>query len=377
MAWAGDPQAVPGNQVAVFIDLENLALGAGEDLPGEADPIPYKALERLCRDYGSTSIRRAYADWSRPEFGRYQHSLAQNGITLIQVTRFGAQQKNATDILMAVDAMEVLITHPDVGTFLLVAGDGDYSPLVLRLREFGKWVVGVGTRASASARLVAVCSEYKYWGTIVAAVNPRVRAEVGANFNIEDARRLVVEAMEETPGDSATGSWLKSKMLALDPSFDERNYGASSFRVLLCRMPDVIQVKKDRSSSDMLVTLADGRQPKAAAAPPRQRKEAAASPVEAEQSGATGQQADSAKAKQPATEPAKAKQPATEQPAAKQPTAKQPAAKQPAARKSAVRQTRAKEAAAKEAAPQPPAASEAASQQPPASKAASGHPATA
>src|SRR5258707_366086 len=183
-------EASLGDQVAVFIDLENLALGAGEDLPGQAEPIPYKALELLCRDYGNTSIRRAYADWSRPEFGRYQNSLAQNGITLIQVTRFGAQQKNAADILMAVDAMEVLITHPDVGTFLLVAGDGDYSPLVQRLREWGKWVVGVGTKASASSRLVAVCSEYKYWGTIVAAVNPAVRAEVGANFNIDDAKRL-------------------------------------------------------------------------------------------------------------------------------------------------------------------------------------------
>jgi uncharacterized LabA/DUF88 family protein len=219
---AGAAAASLGDQVAVFIDLENLALGAGEDLPGQADPIPYKALELLCRDYGNTSIRRAYADWSRPEFTRYQNNLAQNGITLIQVTRFGAQQKNAADILMAVDAMEVLITHPDVGTFLLVAGDGDYSPLVQRLREWGKWVVGVGTKASASSRLVAVCSEYKYWGTIVAAVNPAVRAEVGANFDIADAKRLVVAAMEESPDASATGSWLKSKMLALDPSFDER-----------------------------------------------------------------------------------------------------------------------------------------------------------
>jgi uncharacterized LabA/DUF88 family protein len=348
MAWAGASQAAPGDQVAVFIDLENLALGAGEDLPGEADPIPYKALERLCRDYGSTSIRRAYADWSRPEFGRYQHSLAQNGITLIQVTRFGAQQKNAADILMAVDAMEVLITHPDVGTFLLVAGDGDYSPLVLRLREFGKWVVGVGTRASASARLVAVCSEYKYWGTIVAAVNPRVRAEVGANFDIEDARRLVVEAMDETPGDSATGSWLKSKMLALDPSFDERNYGASSFRVLLSRMPDLVQVKKDRSSPDMLVTLADSRQVKAAAAPPRQRKKVAASQEKAEQPAATGQPA--------ASQPAAGQPAATGQPAEPaKARAKQPAARRTATGQTAARQTRAKATAATEAAPQQPA----------------------
>jgi hypothetical protein len=209
----------------------------------------------LCRDYGNTSIRRAYADWSRPEFGRYQNSMAQNGITLIQVTRFGAQQKNAADILMAVDAMEVLITHPDVGTFLLVAGDGDYSPLVQRLREWGKRVVGVGTKASASSRLVAVCSEYKYWGTIVAAVNPAVRAEVGANFDIDDAKQLVVAAMEESPNTSATGSWLKSKMLALDPAFDERNYGSKSFRVLLSRLADVVEVTKSRSSSDIQVSL--------------------------------------------------------------------------------------------------------------------------
>jgi uncharacterized LabA/DUF88 family protein len=279
MPGAGSAEATAGDLVAVFIDLENLALGAGEDLPGQADPIPYKALELLCRDYGNTSIRRAYADWSRPEFGRYQQSLAQNGITLIQVTRFGAQQKNAADILMAVDAMEVLITHREVGTFLLVAGDGDYSPLVQRLREFGKRVVGVGTKASASARLVAVCSEYKYWGTIVASVNPEVRAEVGANFDINDAKRLVVAAMGEAPDVSATGSWLKSKMLALDPSFDEHNYGAGSFRVLLSRLPDVVKVAKDRSSSDMLVSLVT--QPKAAgsadagkAAPARRRKTA-------------------------------------------------------------------------------------------------------
>jgi uncharacterized LabA/DUF88 family protein len=310
MAALTNAQATLGDQVAVFIDLENLALGAGEDLPGQADPIPYKALELLCRDYGNTSIRRAYADWSRPEFGKHQNNLAQNGITLIQVTRFGAQQKNAADILMAVDAMEVLITHPDVGTFLLVAGDGDYSPLVQRLREFGKRVVGVGTKASASSRLVAVCSEYKYWGTIVAAVNPAVRAEVNANFHIADAERLVVAAMEESPDASATGSWLKSKMLALDPSFDERNYGASSFRVLLSRLPDLVEVTKDRSSSDMLVTLVASRQAKAAAAQPRQRKKAAAT--------------------QPAAEP-----PAENQPAVKRTRARQTKPKQTAAEQSA------------------------------------------
>jgi len=78
--------------------------------------------------------------------------------------------------------------------------------------------------------------------------------------------------MEEAPDDSATGSWLKSKMLALDPAFDERNYGASSFRVLLSRLPDLVEVKKDRSSPDMRVTLVAAQPPKAAAAPKTRRK---------------------------------------------------------------------------------------------------------
>jgi hypothetical protein len=65
-----------GDQVAVFIDLENLAIGAGETMPGQTDTVPFKALELLCRDYGNTSIRRAYADWSRPEFAKHQFNLA-------------------------------------------------------------------------------------------------------------------------------------------------------------------------------------------------------------------------------------------------------------------------------------------------------------
>ena len=76
MAAPSAAQATLGDQVAVFIDLENLALGAREDLPGQADPIPYKALELLVRDYGNASIRRAYADWSKSEFSRYQQNLS-------------------------------------------------------------------------------------------------------------------------------------------------------------------------------------------------------------------------------------------------------------------------------------------------------------
>ena len=229
-------------QVAVFVDFENLVIGAVKELPDQANPAPYEALTRLCRGYGNASVRRAYADWANSLFGSHQDDLAMNGVDLIQVARVGIQNKNAADIRMAVDAMETLIVHPEVSVFILVSGDGDYSPLVQRLREFGKWVVGVGTEANASRKLVSVCSEYKYWGTLVAEVEPEVRPAVNAAFDIATAEQLLVRAFEESNAEMMTAGGLKSKMLALDASFDEHNYGARSFRAFLAMLPKRVEV---------------------------------------------------------------------------------------------------------------------------------------
>ena len=229
-------------QVAVFVDFENLVLGAVKELPKQANPAPYEALTRLCRGYGNASVRRAYADWANTLFGSHQDDLAMNGVDLIQVARVGIQNKNAADIRMAVDAMETLIVHPEISVFVLVSGDGDYSPLVQRLREFGKWVVGVGTEANASRKLVSVCSEYKYWGTLVAEVEPEVRPAVNAAFDIASAEQLLVRAFEESNAETMTAGGLKSKMLALDAAFDEHNYGARSFRAFLAMLPKRVQI---------------------------------------------------------------------------------------------------------------------------------------
>ena len=229
-------------QVAVFVDFENLVLGAVKELPDQANPAPYEALTRLCRGYGNASVRRAYADWANPRFGSHQDDLAMNGVDLIQVARVGIQNKNAADIRMAVDAMETLIVHPEISVFVLVSGDGDYSPLVQRLREFGKWVVGVGTEANASRKLVSVCSEYKYWGTLVAEVEPEVRPAVNAAFDIATAEQLLVRAFEESNAETMTAGGLKSKMLALDAAFDEHNYGCRSFRAFLAMLPKRVQI---------------------------------------------------------------------------------------------------------------------------------------
>ncbi len=245
----------PEARVAVFIDFENLVCGAGKGLPGQSDPIPAKALTHLCRGfYGNASIRKAYADWANTGFGRYQPALANNGVDLVQIAHHGVSGKNAADIRMAVDAMEVLITHPDVDVFVLVTGDSDYSPLVHRLREFGKHVVGVGTQANASQRLVSVCSEYKFWGTIVAEVEPAARPAVSAAFDIADAEALLVRAFEQIGTETPTAGTVKNKMLVLDPSFDQANYGCRSFRDFLNRLPHRVATA-GRSGADITIRL--------------------------------------------------------------------------------------------------------------------------
>ena len=241
-------------QVAVFVDFENLVLGAVKELPDQANPAPYEALTRLCRGYGNASVRRAYADWANTLFGSHQDDLAMNGVDLIQVARVGIQNKNAADIRMAVDAMETLIVHPEISVFVLVSGDGDYSPLVQRLREFGKWVVGVGTEANASRKLVSVCSEYKYWGTLVAEVEPEVRPAVNAAFDIATAEQLLVRAFEESNAETMTAGGLKSKMLALDAAFDEHNYGCRSFRAFLAMLPKRVRTA-EADGPDVTVKL--------------------------------------------------------------------------------------------------------------------------
>ena len=245
----------------MFVDFENLVLGAKKELPDQANPAPYEALTRLCRGYGNASVRRAYADWANPLFGTHQDDLAMNGVDLIQVARVGVQNKNAADIRMAVDAMETLIVHPEVSVFVLVSGDGDYSPLVQRLREFGKWVVGVGTEANASRKLVSVCSEYKYWGTLVAEVEPAARQAVNAAFDIAAAQALLVRAFEESGLETMTAGGLKSKMLALDPAFDEHNYGTRNFRAFLASLPERVLLV-EAGGPDITVRLVDEPRPK-------------------------------------------------------------------------------------------------------------------
>jgi NYN domain len=102
--------------------------------------------------------------------------------------------------------VEPIFTHPAVEVFVLVTGDSDYSPLIRRPREYGKWVVGVGTEANASRLLVSVCSEYKFWGTLVAQVDPAAQPAITAAFDIDAARHSVTSSAASLTWSSRSAS---------------------------------------------------------------------------------------------------------------------------------------------------------------------------
>ncbi|WP_220139908.1 NYN domain-containing protein [Nocardia huaxiensis] len=245
--------------VAVFLDFENLVLGVGGGSPG-AQAIPVAAMRWLCRGFGNASVRRAYADWRDERFGQYEKLLAENGIDLVQLGRFTpGTHKNAADIRLAVDAMETLITHAEIGVFVLVTGDSDFTPLVQKLREFGKHVIGIGaSEGTTSARLVSVCSEYKFWETVLRHAEPtKSVAGLGqppaAHGDAMQAKQLLLEAVNQITTDTPTASAIKSKMLALDPTFDENTYGYGNFRDFLAKVGGAQIV--GRSGGDITVRL--------------------------------------------------------------------------------------------------------------------------
>lgn len=142
---------------------------------------------------------------------------------------------------------------------MLVTSDSDFSPLVSKLREFGKHVIGVGAVTAASARLVQVCSEYKLWDSIVARVDPPPETAQPAaqpGFRLADAQALLVAAMRQITAATSTASQIKAKMVLLDPSFDEANYGCGSFRDFLARLGHRV-CTAGRSGGDTTLALVD------------------------------------------------------------------------------------------------------------------------
>src|SRR3954469_8170566 len=148
--------------LAVFCDFENVALGVREAKYAQFDM--EKVLERLLLK-GSIVVKKAYCDWERyKEFKAVMHGAA---FELIEIPHLRQSGKNSADIRMVVDALDLCYTKAHVDTFVIVSGDSDFSPLVSKLRENAKTVIGVGVKKSTSDLLVAACDEFIYYDDLV------------------------------------------------------------------------------------------------------------------------------------------------------------------------------------------------------------------
>jgi uncharacterized LabA/DUF88 family protein len=174
---------------------------------------------------GKVAVQRAYADWRR--YPQYVVPLAESSIDMIWAPAYGSSKKNATDIRLAVDAMELVFTRPEIGTYILLSGDSDFASLVLKLKEYGKYVIGVGIRESSSDLLVMNCDEYYSYNALAGLVK---------SSDEEPARKwdpweLVTEAITRMKrnGDVMRSDRLKQVMQEIDNTFDEKDLGMAKF----------------------------------------------------------------------------------------------------------------------------------------------------
>jgi uncharacterized protein (TIGR00288 family) len=223
----------PSNRsIAVFIDFENLALGF-KDRQGRFE-IKY-VLKRLL-ETGKIVAKRSYADWSR--FSSYTFSLHESAIELIEIPKRSQTGKNSADIRLCVDAMDLAYSKDHINTFVIVSGDSDFSPLVSKLKELGKHVIGLGMTDSTSALLRDNCDEFIYYEDLVPAAD--AGATIPLSKTVSEPRRnafnMLFEALAALRRDDREvlgAALLKNTMCRMHPGFNESQYGYRSFSAFL------------------------------------------------------------------------------------------------------------------------------------------------
>src|SRR6266436_5047391 len=239
--------------LAVFIDFENLAIG----LNNRRDRFDIeRVLERLV-EKGKVVAKKAYADWSR--FGQYTGPLHEAAIELVEIPKRIQTGKNSADIRLCVDAMDLAFSKEHIDTFVIVSGDSDFSPLVSKLKELGKHVIGLGMQDSTSALLRDNCDEFIYYEDL------GQEQEFGHDFDarLPETKRkafgLLLEAMlalRRENKDVLWSSMIKDTMKRKKPSFNESYHGYRTFSELLqdAEKEGLLELEVDKRSKTFVVT---------------------------------------------------------------------------------------------------------------------------
>lgn len=223
------------NDVAVYLDLDNLLIGAVEaNLRFDIDLI-LRHIKALTG--GRLVLRRAYGDWRQR--ANMTRSLAATGFELQSTVRLGSNSKNLADMQMVVDAMGTLVDGQNLTTYVLITGDRDFAPLVQALRRRGKQVIGAGVKHTTSQRLVELCDDYIYYDNIAAEANQQIDQQMGD---------LIKRALDQLLQDKSRvpASLLKQRVQALSKgSFSHSPQGKRSFAKVLADYPEIVQLEQE------------------------------------------------------------------------------------------------------------------------------------
>ncbi len=219
----------PEHSIAIYIDFENFALGF--ERSKKRFEI-HKVLERLL-EKGKIIVKRAYADWSR--YRDYKQSLHEAAIELIEVPKRSSAGKNSADIRMCVDAIDLAHSKSHIDTFAILTGDSDFSPLVSKLKENGKRVIGIGMKDSTSSLLVDNCDEFIYYEDLERAVTaPEIPQDLPKLKR--EAFEMIIDtivALKRENRETLYSSMIKDTLKRKRPQFDESYHGYRTFQDLL------------------------------------------------------------------------------------------------------------------------------------------------
>ncbi len=219
------------------MDFENVATSAEANF-GDFD---VTAVMDLLRTRGRLLIKRAYGDWGR--FHRYRRAMLENGVDLFQLYSMGVQQKNRADVRLAIDALETVFTRPSIDVYAIISGDSDFTELIHKLRDHGKYTIGIGLRSATSDLLRRACDEFIFYETLVS----EEALDISDELQLPDPRDLLRRALSaaEQKGDLPIfAGRLKQMILNLDSSFNEANYGYPQFRAFLEAYPDLVALEE-------------------------------------------------------------------------------------------------------------------------------------
>ncbi|HEX2296328.1 MAG TPA: NYN domain-containing protein [Actinomycetota bacterium] len=260
--------AADDERIALFLDFENLALGARD----RGERLDMSVIMEALSERGRVVVRRAYADWNL--FSEHRAGLVGERIEMIEVPqRTGMVRKNAADIKLAVDALELAFQREFITTFVIASGDSDFTPLVLKLRELNKKVIGVGVEGSTSELLPGACDEFLFYEGLLGrgsgsapSRRRRKRKADGAEpqesdeslSDIAELSRQVtrtLSGLQRTTDGSVLSSMIKRALLRKDPTFSEGDYGFRTWGELMQHLASlgVVELRTGTAEGDPAV----------------------------------------------------------------------------------------------------------------------------